>query len=205
MILTHNLYGVEIDERAGELAAFALTMNAREKDRRFLQRNVQPHVCVLRNVKFGEKELQVYRKQIGDEVFAPDFISTLKQFEEADNFGSLIRPELNDASQIMSLLDGAELKGDMYLEDIHKRVLNVVKQAQYLSQRYHIVVANRPYMGGKGMNARLGTWAKSNYPNSKCAYSGESCHHSGNKLPLSLHPIPSFHQYQSGNFESMIS
>ena len=167
LILTNNLYGVEIDERAGELAAFALTMKAHEKDRCFLQRNVQPNICVLQNVKFDEKELQVYRKQIGDDVFSADFITTLKQFEEADNFGSLIQPELKDAGQVLRLLEGVELKGDMYLKDIHERVLKVVKQAEYLSQRYHVVVANPPYMGGKGMNADLGGWAKNNYPDSK--------------------------------------
>ncbi|WP_419642226.1 DNA methyltransferase, partial [Thiolapillus sp.] len=53
-ILTKNLYGIEIDERAGELAAFALTMKARAKQRRFFRKQVQPNICVLENIQFGE-------------------------------------------------------------------------------------------------------------------------------------------------------
>ena len=56
-ILTHNLYGIEIDERAGELAAFALTMKARAKQRRFFNKEVKPNICVLENVHFDEDEL----------------------------------------------------------------------------------------------------------------------------------------------------
>ena len=51
-ILTHNLYGIELDERAGELAAFALTMKARAKQRRFFNKGVKPNICVLENVRF---------------------------------------------------------------------------------------------------------------------------------------------------------
>jgi len=54
LILTNNLYGIEIDERAGELAAFALFMKAREKHRRFFRKSVQPNICVLKNVEFEE-------------------------------------------------------------------------------------------------------------------------------------------------------
>lgn len=166
-IITRNLYGIAIDERAGELAAFALTMKAREKDRRFLLRNVQPDICVLKKIKFEKAELRIYRKEIGDDVFTADFIATLRQFEEADNFGSLIRPEVEDVTKVLALLQGVDPKGDLYMEDIHGRVLTVLEQAKYLSQRYHVVVANPPYMGGKGMNDQLKAFAQNNFPDGK--------------------------------------
>ncbi|MBL7173050.1 MAG: BREX-1 system adenine-specific DNA-methyltransferase PglX, partial [Desulfobacteraceae bacterium] len=56
LILSNNLYGIEIDERAGELAAFALFMKAREKYRGFFRKPVQPHICVLKNIEFPEKD-----------------------------------------------------------------------------------------------------------------------------------------------------
>ncbi len=167
LIITRNLYGIEIDERAGELAAFALTMKAREKDRRFLERNIQPNICVLQKVRFDSEELKAYRKEIGDELFAADFIATLQQFEEADNFGSLIRPEVENATEALLLVKQVDVKDEMYLQDIHERVLTVLKQAEYLSQRYHVVVANPPYMGGKGMNGRLSDWIRKCYSDGK--------------------------------------
>ena len=167
LIITRNLYGIEIDERAGELAAFALTMKARERDRRFLQRDIHPNICVLQKIRFENEELKAYRKEIGDELFTADFITTLHQFEEVDNFGSLIQPELKDATEILTHLKEVDVKEEMYLQDIHDRVLTVIKQSEYLSQRYHVVVANPPYMGGRGMNGRLGAWVKDNFPDSK--------------------------------------
>lgn len=91
-ILTHNLYGIEIDERAGELAAFALTMKARAKQRRFFNKGIKPNICVLENVHFDEGELKNYMDFVGRDLFTFPLQTTLRQFEEADNFGSLIRP-----------------------------------------------------------------------------------------------------------------
>jgi chorismate mutase len=86
-ILTHNLYGIEIDERAGELAAFALTMKARARQRRFFNKAIKPHICVLEKITFSDEELDEYRAAIGREQFTPALRSTLRQFAEADNFG----------------------------------------------------------------------------------------------------------------------
>lgn len=166
-ILTHNLYGVEIDERAGDLAALALVMKARAKNRRFLSKEIKPNICVLENVTFAEGELQRYAEAMGRELFTPSVLTTLYQFEEADNFGSLIRPAEADVAQLLQTLQGKGAPRDIQLHITHEKVLRALQQAAYLSQRYHVVVANPPYMGGKGMNGRLGAWAKDNYPDSK--------------------------------------
>ncbi|MCH4905401.1 BREX-1 system adenine-specific DNA-methyltransferase PglX [Cylindrospermopsis raciborskii CHAB3438] len=166
-ILTHNLYGVEIDERAGELAAFALVMKAREKYRRFLRKPFQPNICVLQNVIFEKDELKRYMDFIGRDLFTYKVQSTLHEFEEADNFGSLIRPTATDVGGIVAMLKGKNVSGQLFLYQTHQKVLQVLKQADYLSSKYHVVVANPPYMGGKGMNSRLGAWVKDNYPDSK--------------------------------------
>ena len=166
-ILTHNLYGIEIDERAGELAAFALTMKARSKQRRFFRKQVQPNICVLENIQFGEDELKEYMDFIGRNLFTAPLQTTLRQFEEADNFGSLIRPDLTDVEEIIRVLNARDVSGQLFLKATHDKVLQALRQADYLSPKYHVLIANPPYMGGKGMNGRLGTWAKDNYPNSK--------------------------------------
>ena len=166
-ILMHNLYGIEIDERAGELAAFALTMKARARQRRFFNKGVKPNICVLENIHFNESELKDYMDFIGRDMFTAPLQTTLKQFEEADNFGSLIRPAVNDVSGMLNILESKNVSGQLFLSPTHQKVLQALQQADYLSPKYHVVVANPPYMGGKGMNPSLAAWVKENYPESK--------------------------------------
>jgi len=166
-ILAHNLYGIEIDARAGTLAAFALTMKARTKHRRFFRKPVEPNICVLKNVQFDDKEINEYMDYIGWDLFTAPLQTTLLQFEEADNFGSLIRPDVTDVAGLLKILESKNIEGDMFLSQPHQKVLQVLEQVDYLSPKYHLVVTNPPYMGGKGMNERLVAWAKKHYPKSK--------------------------------------
>ena len=166
-ILSHNLFGIEIDKRASELAAFALTMKARKKQHNFLRNPVQPNICALQSISFEDDELRSYIATIGSNLFTTELQSTLLQFEEADNFGSLIRPAITNVSDIRHMLNEKNLSGNLTHFTTHQKVLKVLEQVDYLSPKYHVVIANPPYMGGKGMNARLKTFAKDNYPSSK--------------------------------------
>ncbi|MEA1866918.1 MAG: BREX-1 system adenine-specific DNA-methyltransferase PglX, partial [Thermodesulfobacteriota bacterium] len=167
LILTKNLYGVEIDERAGALAAFALTMKARGKYRRFFRKPVLPNICVLENVEFNKGEIKSYMDEVGRDLFTMHLQSTLHQFREANNFGSLIRPDETNVQNIYNRLKIKGIGNKLFLSNIHPKVLQVLKQADYLSPKYHVVIANPPYMGGKGMNGRLGAWLKDNYKDVK--------------------------------------
>ena len=166
-ILTHNLYGIELDERAGELAAFALTMKARARQRRFFNKRVKPNICVLEKVSFSREELDEYMGAVGRDLFTHGLRETLQQFSEADNFGSLIVPSVANVADVLATLEAKDMAGNLFLADTHQRVLRVLRMADYLSPRYAVVVANPPYMGGKGMNGRLSAWAKENFPRSK--------------------------------------
>ena len=112
-ILTNNLYGIEIDERAGELAAFALTMKARAKQRRFFNKGVKPNICVLENVHFDGNELKDYMDFVGRDLFTAPLQTTLRQFEEADNFGSLIRPDVTDVDGMLRILESKNVSGQL--------------------------------------------------------------------------------------------
>lgn len=166
-ILTHNLFGVELDERAGELAAFALTMKARARQRRFFNKRVKPNITVLEKVRFDREELDEYMNAVGRDLFTLGLRETLQQFGEADNFGSLIKPQVGHAADVLATLEAKDMAGNLFLAETHRRVLSVLRMAEALSPRYAVVIANPPYMGGKGMNPRLSAWAKENYPNSK--------------------------------------
>ncbi|NCB71837.1 MAG: BREX-1 system adenine-specific DNA-methyltransferase PglX, partial [Clostridia bacterium] len=167
LILKNNLYGIEIDERAGELAAFALSMKARQKSRRFFNNPVEPNICVLKNVKIEPDNLKEYVKHVGIDLFSEDVLATLNQFEEADNFGSLIIPATSNAGEVLKALSQKNMEGEMFLSETHEQIITALTQADYLSQKYHVVVANPPYMGGGNMNGKLSDFAKKQYPNSK--------------------------------------
>jgi type II restriction/modification system DNA methylase subunit YeeA len=166
-ILTHNLFGIEIDERAGELAAFALTMKARAKSRRFFNKGIKPNICVLQKVTFAADELSEYMEAVGRDLFTLDLRETLQQFAEADNLGSLITPKLTSVANVLPVMQAIDMANSLFLANTHEKVLQVLAMVDYLSPRYAVVLANPPYMGGKGMNTKLSDWSKTNYPKSK--------------------------------------
>ncbi len=166
-ILEKNLYGIELDRRAGELAYFALMMKALTHDRRILTRGVQPQVCVLEPVAFTMDELSGYMDALGRDLFTEPFVQTLHQFEEADNFGSLISPVLTEQSDIRARLELADMPGCLMLRPTHEKVQRVLEHADALSPKYHVVVTNPPYLTSSKMNARLLEWARQHYAESK--------------------------------------
>jgi type II restriction/modification system DNA methylase subunit YeeA len=169
LILEKNLYGIEIDDRAGALAAFALEMKAAEKLtlRRFLKLAARPNICVLEDVSFTDDEMDDVISIVGQDLYTADLRETLTQFEQAKNFGSLIVPKLKDPAETARLVESKDLAGDMFLSEVHERILKVLRMAEFLAPKYHAVVANPPYLGSKGMNGRLSIFAKEYYPDSK--------------------------------------
>lgn len=164
LILNHNLYGVEIDDRAGALAAFALEMKAAARlgRRRFLRMKAQPNICVLQNVSFTQEELHDVVAIMGRDLFTDELRETLMQFEQAKNFGSLIVPKLCDPAETARLVAKKDFGGDLLLKEVQERVLAVLRMAEFLSPKYHVVVANPPYMGSSGYNSELKKWSDKN-------------------------------------------
>jgi hypothetical protein len=160
LILRHNLHGLEICARAAQLAELALVFKAREKSRRFFQPEhlVRPHIIELRDVRFAENELRDYIHALGlGDLFNQPVLRLLHQFEEAKNFGSLIQPCLDERAiaDVRRAIEAKDLGGQLFLRETHLKVLRVLEQAEALTQRYHVVVANPPYMGNGAMNAEL--------------------------------------------------
>jgi hypothetical protein len=164
LILKHNLYGVEICPRATQLSELALVFKAREKSRRFFQPEhfVRPSIIELRDVHFEEGELTDYFKAIGinSSTFIPHtsaFPELLHQFEEAKNFGSLIQPCIGEQAILTArrIIETNEGGGQLFLNQTNLKVLRVLEQAEALTLRYHVVVANPPYMKSKFFNGAL--------------------------------------------------
>ena len=144
-ILTHNIYGIDIDRRCYQLACFALTMKARAYHSRYLRRPVQPNVIALQTI---DHETIASTGAWGSK-------STLWQMEHVDTIGSLLQitPEECAKIQVVEGLFGEK-----------QRVLKT--QAEYLSGKYHCVVTNPPYLG-KGFCDQLKSYILAHYPNSK--------------------------------------
>lgn len=170
LILENNLYGIEIDERAGALAAFALAMKARDKDKRFFRRGVRPQICVLRPLAFTDEELKAEPWIAGSRPLRAALLHDLALFREADNFGSLLRPQLGEeqiaALRLRIAAETPPRQEDWLRQERRQRLERALEQAEYLGRQYHIVVANPPYLGGS-MNERLNEFARENYPDSK--------------------------------------
>jgi hypothetical protein len=171
LILTHNLTGVEIDDRAGALAAFALVMKAAAKlgRRRFLRMGVTPDICVLQNVSFTPAEVvRDVAAVVGRDLFTDELRETLGQFEQAKNFGSLIVPKLRDPAEALRVVAARDFAGDLLLKDVQERVVAVLRMAEALSQsKFSVIIANPPYMGASGMNDSLKNFLKVHYANGR--------------------------------------
>ena len=164
MILTNNLHGTEIDPRAGSLAAFALTMKARAKQRTFFNKQIEPKICVIEPISFRADELNflVINRDNRDE--EADYWN---QFEHADTLGSLIQPDANGLAPLlerMSHLSGVE---DILSARTLENAKQVLTQATALSRKYAVVIANPPYMGAKNMDTRLADFARRHYSATK--------------------------------------
>ena len=169
LILTNNLTGVEIDDRAGALAAFALAMKAAARlgRRRFLRMEAKPDIVVLQNVTFTPAEMQDVAAVVGRDLFTDELRETLLQFEQAKNFGSLIVPKLRDPAETLRVVEARDFGGDLLLKEVQERVVAVLRMAEALSPKYHVVVANPPYMGSGSMDQKLKSWVQPRYPTSK--------------------------------------
>ncbi len=163
-ILNHNLYGTEIDPRAGALAAFALTMKARARQRTFFNKQLEPNICVIDPIAFSADELGYLVTKDGDRHTEEAFWN---QFTEADTFGSLIQPDPGLTIRLAEHLETLDDEGDMLRADALGWAAQVVRQATYLLPRYSVVVANPPYMIGSKMSSLLGQFGHDKFPNSK--------------------------------------
>ena len=172
LILERNLFGMEIDERAANLAAFALTMKARGKYRRFFRkgRQVQPNIQRITPEWFTDDEVTELNDLYGVTLDA-DIWNT---YQNADTYGSLIQPPtelaaLASAPSDEGAVERSETGGEntLFDEGLTKRANLVLAQTRYLSRQYAAVVANPPYMGSGNMGNDLKKFVNDHYKDGK--------------------------------------
>lgn len=170
-IVEHNLYGLDIDDRAAQMAYFVVMMKGCHYDSRFLRRHLNPHVYAIQ--ESGELTTDALGRLGKQESTAR---ALLDGFKNAKEYGSILQPkvtlaELDALQEQLREVDGASDVGSFTDQFVAGQLLRVlcplVEQARMLVQKYDVVVTNPPYMGGSGMNARLSDYVKKVYPDSK--------------------------------------
>ena len=165
-IVENNLYGLDIDDRAAQLAYFAVMMKARQYDRRFFSRGIQPHVYAIVESNHVDKFAVDYFCN-GDAKLTIAMDTIIKELHDAKEYGSILTVAPQDWSALYDRF--AEITDDINMsrETALRELLPLVQVAEALAQKYDVVVTNPPYMGSSGMSAKLSDYVKKNYPDSK--------------------------------------
>lgn len=170
-IVEHNLYGLDIDDRAAQMAYFVVMMKGCHYDSRFLRRHLNPHVYAIQ--ESGELTADALGRLGKQESTAR---ALLDGFKNAKEYGSILQPkvtlaELDALQEQLREVDDASDMGSLTDQLVAGQIVNVlcplIEQARMLVQKYDVVVTNPPYMGSSGMNARLSDYVKKYYPDSK--------------------------------------
>lgn len=165
-ILQNNLYGLDIDDRAAQLAYFAVMMKARRYDRRFFSHTTQPHVYAIEESNRIEKPDVEYfcngKPELNDAMH-----TILTQLHDAKEYGSILTITPQDWDALYARFDEVADESSFHRESIRKKLLPLVRVAQTLAQKYDVVVTNPPYMGSSGMGAKLAEYVKENYPDTR--------------------------------------
>ena len=173
-ILQNNLYGLDIDDRAAQLAYFAVMMKAVRYDKRFLKRKdedgepdvPQPHVYAIEESNRIEKPDVEYfcngKPELKDAMH-----TILTQLYDAKEYGSILTITPQDWDALYARFDEVADESSFHRESIRKKLLPLVQVAQTLAQKYDVVVTNPPYMGASNMNSDLSEYVKKYYPDSK--------------------------------------
>lgn len=201
-IVENNIYGLDIDDRAAQLAYFAVMMKARQYDRRFFSRGIQPHVyAIVESNNVDEFVVNYFCN--GDMKLTAAMDTIISELHDAKEYGSILTVTLQDWSALYDRF--AEIREDinMFRDMALRELLPLAQVAEALAQKYDVVVTNPPYMGNSSMSAKLLEFIKKYYPDSKSdmfAIFIESCRmmtkHLGFQAMITQHAWMSLASYE---------
>ena len=175
-IVQNNLWGLDINDRAAQLAYFAVMMKARQHDRRFFSKGVQPHVYAIQESNAINREHLNYLGRglsvIERNNAVNQMNALLDEFIDAKEYGSILQPREYDWALLSRFVEDITPMQQMTFDeaglDVTQAELRIiVAQGQALSQKYHVVVTNPPYLGSNRFSQKLDTYVKANWPDVK--------------------------------------
>lgn len=175
LILNNNLFGIDIDNRAVQLASFAITMKARSKSRRLFRENIQLNICSIQESNWLTDEMIENFAKIEDkdmDVIKEIMHDIQNTFMDAKEFGSIVSFN-NNHLNILTDHFNLFIKKDVNLIDmidqkiIADKLPDLIAQSKMLSDKYDVVCTNPPYMSSAGMGENLSNFLKKKFPDSK--------------------------------------
>ena len=165
-ILQNNLYGLDIDDRAAQLAYFAVMMKARQYDRRIFSRGIQPHVYAIVESN-GLDNVTIDYFTNNDPKLKKDFGTLVNELRDAKEYGSILNITPVDFAALYARVEEVREEISLYRENVLSTVLPLIQVAEVMAQKYDAVVTNPPYMGSGNMDAKLTEFVKKQYPDAK--------------------------------------
>ena len=175
-ILEHNIYGLDIDGRAFQLAYFAIMMKARQYNRRILNGEYKPNIYSIKESNGINREQLNY---LGSGCSEDERNKALEQivilldtFKDAKEYGSILNVEEFDAELLEKFISQSEPDGQISMhtvgiEETIQELRQIIAVGKVLSEKYHTVVTNPPYAGTSNLSPKLNAYIKENYPDSK--------------------------------------
>ena len=166
LILKNNLYGLDIDDRAAQLAYFAVMMKARQYDRRIFSRGIQPHVHAIMESNGISRDVLDYFEN-GDPGLKKAMETIAQELRDAKEYGSILNVSQVDFAALYTRLD--EIRNDINIFALPalNELRPLVEVAEAMAQKYDVVVTNPPYMAVSNAGAKVNDYVKKNFPDSK--------------------------------------
>ena len=165
-ILENNLYGLDIDERAAQLAYFAVMMKARQYDRRIFSRGIQPHVYAIAE----SNDIDTYTRDYfvnSDPLLKTALDSIIHDLHDAKEYGSILTVAPVDFAALYARMDEVQNDISFHREAVLNTILPLIRVAEVLAQQYDVVVTNPPYLGSSRFSPLLDKYVKENYADVK--------------------------------------
>lgn len=177
LILQNNLYGLDIDDRAYQLAYFAVMMRAWHYNHRILRKHIEPHLCAIQESnglrKWSDDAMDMSGNQLNLEnqfIELADYL--IDTFQDAKEYGSILTVKEANYDGLLDYIEeiqqhgASDLAVSAWIGEIADRMPALIKQAKIMSGKYDVCVTNPPYMG-KGMSDNLTRFVKKYYADYK--------------------------------------
>ena len=165
-ILENNLYGLDIDDRAAQLAYFAVMMKARQYDRRIFSRGIQPHVyAIVESNGLDNSSVEYFTNN--DPKLKKDFGTLMDELRDAKEYGSILNISQVDFSALYARVEEVRADISMFREIVLNSILPLIQVAEVMAQKYDVVVTNPPYMAVSNAGAKVNDYVKKFFPDSK--------------------------------------
>lgn len=175
-IVEHNIYGLDIDDRAAQLSYFAVMMKARQYDRRIFTRGVRPNVYAIQESNGINREQLKYfgadLSEIEKNTATLQIEGLLDTLVDAKEYGSILNVDEYDWDLLRRWVNsadtGSQISFDTYgVDETAEKLKELIEIGEIMAQKYEVVATNPPYAGTSNLSSKLNDFVKKSYPDSK--------------------------------------